>query len=274
MWFIALLACSSSPVNPCKDDADVLVQDDTEALTCAQAKIPTRYIRVLSGRPLPGGSTATGIATTKQRFLADPVGTREWLAGLRSTARQIELTPGLKGAELRSSAVWTAISDSGPIGTKDKALWNILEPALSVYARDDKEKLALTEIDMEGWVMYASLCHEAQGDGVLTVSIAQRVNIYQMQKDRFEAANRDEMVAMSSLGVVWNQVRDKWQAASYEKQQAWMADAPRPARTRGTSLGYLETVIEGDLPGHAAALHDHFGPLHFRDGPGYFTGEP
>ena len=79
---------------------------------------------------------------------------------------------------------------------------------------------------------------------------------------------------MTSFGPVWQDVRDRWQAAPYEKQQAWIQAAPRPPRLNASSLAYIESVIEGDLQGHAATLHQHFGPLYFRDGPGYFTGGP
>ncbi|MEZ4317830.1 MAG: hypothetical protein R3F61_10010 [Myxococcota bacterium] len=274
MWLIALLACSSAPENPCTDDAAVLVQEEGAELTCAGARVPTRYLRVLAGRPLPAGSTAVGVNAVKERFLENPEETLAWLDQMRAAAREIEVTPGVEGAEKRAHQVWLAITDSGPIRKSDAALWNILEPALSVYARDDEEKLALTEVDMEGWITYASLCHEVQGDGVLTLSIAQRVDIYRMIKDRFEQADRSEMAAMASLGAVWADIRDRWQAAPYERQQAWIQAAPLPDRQNGSSLAYIEAVLEGDLHGHAATMHAHFGPLHFRDGPGYFIGEP
>ncbi len=266
----SLTGCSSAPDNPCEDDATVLVESDGEALSCADARIPTRYIRVLSGRPLPAGSTARGVSHVKERFLADPAATRTWLDSLARPAKAIETSPGLKGAELRSAEVYRAIEGQSPLGFEGE-LWNLLEPALSVYATDDTEKLALTEVDMEAWITYASLCHEVQDRTVLSVSIAQRADVYQMLKDRFEQGSRDEMVALASLGPVWPDIRERWKAASYDEQQAWIKAAPRPAPLNASSLAYIETVIEGDLVGHARTMHTHFGPLHFRDGPGYFT---
>jgi hypothetical protein len=266
----ALVGCSSTPENPCPDDATVLVESDGDALTCAQAKIPTRYIRVLAGRPLPAGTTAKGVLHVKERFLADPDATTTWLQSMAKAAKAIETNPGLKGAELRSAEVYRAIKGTSPLGSEG-VLWNLVEPALSVYATDDVEKLALTEVDMEAWITYASLCHEVQDRTVLSVSIAQRADVYQMLKERFEQGSRDEMVALASLGPVWPDIRERWQAASYEKQQAWIQAAPRPAALNASSLAYIETVVEGDLVGHARTMHAHFGPLHFRDGAGYFT---
>ena len=80
--------------------------------------------------------------------------------------------------------------------------------------------------------------------------------------------------ALAAFGPIWPDVRDRWQGADYEKQQAWIQAAPRPPKLDASSLGYLEAVLEGDLTGHAKVLHAQLGPFHFRDGPGYFAQEP
>lgn len=244
------------------------------ALSCARAKIPTRWIRVLAGQPLAKGSTELGVATVAARHAADPVGTERWLDTIAAQAQKIEATPGLPGAEARSHAVWQAIAGEGPLNISDPDLGTTLAKALSVRGRDDGEKLALTENDVESWIKYASLCHEAQGLGVLRLSVAAKVDIYGMVQQRFEHGDRAEMLAIASFGPAWEHVVDRWKAASYDEQQAWIAEAPLPPPMSATSLGYFDAVIEGDVVSAAHAIHRRFGPLHFRDGPGYFTGSP
>ena len=270
---LQLLGCGASTTSSCADDS-AFVRSAAGELSCARAKIPTRWIRVLAGHALPKGATEQGITAVLARHAADPAGTERWLDTLAAEARAIEATPGLPGAELRSQAVWRAVAGEGPLTIVDADLGTMVASALSIRARDDGEKLALTENDVESWIKYASLCHEAQGSGVLRLSVAAKVDIYGMVQQRFEHGDRAEMIAIAAFGPAWEHVVDRWKAASYDEQQAWIAEAPLPPPMSATSLGYVDAVIEGDVVSAAHAIHRRFGPLHFRDGPGYFTGSP
>lgn len=268
MLFLLLTACFSGPSgNPCTED-DATIETSQGPLACERAKIPTRYLRVLSGRPLPAGATATGVTAVKQAFESDPDGTNAWLDAMKASATAIESTPGLEGAEKRAAAVYLESSSGGLLANK---LGTLPAEAMSVRARDEEEKLALTETDVESWVLYASLCHEVQGASVLRLSVANKVDLYEMVRQRFEHGDRAEMVALASFGPAWETVKPRWKAASYDEQQAWIRSAPLPPPMDASHLGYFEAVIEGDVVNAARSIHERFGPLHFRDGPGYFT---
>ena len=269
---LALFACGSdTPTHDCADDTTVLVERGEATLTCAEAKRPTRYIRTLAGTPLPAGSTATGVSAVHERFLADPAATQVWLDAIQTAGVELETTAGVAGAKARSHAIWVEHNKQGLLGDDLAA---VFQAATKVRATDDETELALTEADIEGWIAYASLCHEVQEAGVLSVSIANRVDIYALTEARFTQGDRAEQVALTSLGVVWESVRERWRAADRDKQQAWVSAAPLPPPMLASSLGYLEAIIEGDVVGHAEVLHNHLGPLHFRDGAGYFHTEP
>lgn len=268
---MSLFACGpSASSTSCSNDADVLIDGDAP-LTCADAKIPSRFVRILKGRPLPPGSAATSIQAVHARWTADPVSARSWLDGLKAAGQAIEAAHGLEGAEIRSQTIWSILKDEGPITKTDGPVWNLQDDVLSVYARDDEEKLVLTETDIEGWILFASLLHEVQGNGVLRVSVANRADVYTMVKQRFEQGDREEKLALVSLGAVWPEVVDRWKAAPYAKQQRFIQAAVVPENQPSTALGFVETVIEGDLVTNAHALHRALGPLHPRDGDGYFT---
>lgn len=267
---LALLACfgPTETAHCATDDATITTSAGT--LACTRAKIPTRYLRVLSGRPLPNGATATGIDAVVERYGSDPKGTDAWLDALEASARAIEQAPGLEGSELRAAAIYRETTSEGLLANK---LGTLPASALSVRARDEDEKLALTEHDIETWILYASLCHEVQSSGVLRLSVAQKVDLYEMVRQRFEHGDRTEMVALAAFGPTWETVVDRWKAASYDQQQAWIRQAPLPPPMDASHLAYVEAVIEGDVVNAARSIHQSFGPLHFRDGPGYFSSQ-
>ncbi len=136
------------------------------------------------------------------------------------------------------------------------------------WTADDEERLSLSEVDIEGWILYGSLCREAQGAPVLKLSVADRVHVYRQLQERFQAAPREEQVAMVSLGAFWEPVRGAWSMATYKQQQGWIAAAPLPPAMTATSLGYATTLYEGDLTRHATVLHHHLGPLPLHLPPG------
>lgn len=263
-----LLACSTSTTAPtCGDDASPFVG----TLTCADAKAPARYIRLLAGKPLAPGSLALSIEYVRSRHAADPTATTTWVNTLSAEARALEQATGLEAAEMRSTALWRLLRGKGPITEADTDLWNLQDSTLSVWSTDDEEQLALTETDIEGWIRFASLGHEVQGQRPITLSIANKADVYRTTAARFKQGDRTEQIALTSLGVVWPEVTKRWKAAPYAKQQRVIQGGVWPAPT-GTGAGYVREVIEGDLVTNAYAVHQVLGPLHFRDGDGYFSG--
>src|SRR6185436_3303091 len=122
---------------------------------------------------------------------------------------------GLDGAERRATRVWAAEHGEDLIRAADGDLWNVQQRAMSVWTKDDEEKIAMTESDLEAWIRYASLCREAQGGGVLRISVADRVTVYRSLIDRFDAGDRSVQLALVSFGAVWTQVTDAWHSASF-----------------------------------------------------------
>lgn len=270
-WMIALLACDTAPL--CERPADPLVTVGTDTLACADAETAERYVVRLSGRELSPGDRQLAYIGVRERFERDPAGTRAWLQEMTAIGATVELKTDMPGAALRSQAVWRAISGQGPIREGDGTLWNLQKRALSVWARDDEEQLALTETDIEGWIRYVSLCREAQGTTPLRLSIADRVTTYEMMVDVFGSSPREQQVAMASLGAYWPEIRHRWAIASYEDQQAWIAAAPLPPPMEASSLGYAEEVVRGDLTRHAKTLQGHLGPFTLGFGERAFTAE-
>ncbi len=255
-----LLGCG--PKVDCADPASPLAEVDGQVLTCAEGAEIVEWMQILGGRPLPArGDGELAQAAVAMGFVADPAATRGWMGAVRERGAALAVRTGLDAAEARSREVWLADRGEGLVGPDDGWLWNLQQRTLSVWTKDDEEQLALTESDLEGWIRYASLCREAQGGGVVRVSVADRVTVYQMLIDRFDAADRANQVALASLGPVWPQVVDAWAAAPYEQQQAWIAAAPLPPPMTATSLAYVGAVFEGDLVRHARALQEVLGPF-------------
>lgn len=266
---LSLLACSSSSSTgpSCSDDASAFVG----TLTCADAKAPARYVRLLAGKPLAPGSLSTSIAFVRERHQQAPEATETWVRAIVDEARALEQATGLAAAEMRSTAIWRLVREQGPITKAHAELWNLQDTTLSIWSTDDEEQLALTETDIEGWIRFASLGHEVQGQRPITLSIANKADVYRTTAARFQQGDRAEQLALTSLGVVWPEVTKRWKAAPYAKQQRVIRGGVWP-RPTGTGLGYVQAVIEGDLVTNAHVIHDVLGPLHFRDGDGYFTG--
>lgn len=268
-WLLVLLACDTAPL--CEQPTDTLATAGADALACADAEVAHRYVVRLSGRELSPGDRQLAYIGVRDRFARDPAGTRAWLDEMAAIGATVELKTDMTGAEIRSQAVWRAISGQGPIRESDGTLWNLQSRALSVWARDDEEQLALTETDIEGWIRYISLCREAQGTQPLRLSIADRVTTYEMMVEVFGGSTREGQIAMASMGAFWPEVRHRWAVASYEDQQAWIAAAPLPPPMEASSLGYAEAVARGDLVRHARTLQHHIGPFTLGFGEKAFT---
>lgn len=260
--FVALLALwSCGKTIDCSDPASSIAEVGEHALTCHEAGWALGWIELLAARPVASGDRGLAYKALEAKFLADPEGTGRWLESMRTAGAELALAGGLAGAESRATLVWRTHEGKGPIGPDAAELWAIQKRTLAVWSTDTDEQLALTESDIEAWIRYGSLCREAQQGGTLRISVADRVSVYRMIQDRFDAGSRSDQIALSSMGPAWKRVPDAWRLASYHQQQSWIAAAPLPPPMTATSLGYAEALIEGDVAGHAAALQQEIGPF-------------
>lgn len=255
---LALLAGCGARID-CSDPEALAAEHLDQRLSCEEAGRGVAYLQLLAGRPLTDPQRDRILRAIVASFRKDPQGTRDWLEALRVEGRAVEGGAGMEGAERRGTRVWRAVAGDGFPEHAD--LRAARDEALAVWARDDEERLALTEMDIEGWIHYASLCREVQGGGPLRLSLSDRVQVYRMVRTAFEEGSREEQIALLAIGPYWGQIREGWQMASYERQQAWIAAAPLPPPMTATSLGYLEAVLRGDLPRHAEVLHRQIGPF-------------
>jgi hypothetical protein len=270
VWLGAMLGCGSAP--SCANGADVLVEAGGQRLTCGEADVVPRYLARLSGRGLAQGDRGLALGAIGDKFTADPAGTRKWLEDVTVAGAQLEGPQGLPGAEKLSHAVWQTQSGHGLISPSDDQLWNLSQRTLSIWGKDDQEQLALTENDIEGWIRYMSLCREAQNADTLKLSVADRVTVYSMVVDAFNGGTREQQVALVAIGPFWSEVKDRWQSATYEQQQSWLKSAPLPPPMAASSLGYAETLLQGDVARHARVLHEQLGPFSLGYGETPFAG--
>lgn len=257
---VALLAGCFSDRVVCESREQILVDADGDALTCADADTVVDWIEVLAARPADK-QRAMATAGLRDRYRADPAGTRAWLEQVDEQRKQITAEKDFTAAERRSEVLYAVVKGQGLVTPDDGSLWKAVDKAISVWNTHDEDRLALAEADIEAWILYGSLCRQVQGAGVLRISVADRVTVYNTVGERWKHGTRTERVALTALGPFWHSVKNKWNLASYETQQAWATNAPLPPAMTATSLGYLEAVLEGDLIGHAASIHEVLGPL-------------
>jgi len=256
---LVLSGCGGGEV--CEDDAQVLA-GGTDGLTCGDLAETQQYVQILAGRKTRDPDLRQLRRGLMKRFRRDPAATRSQIDAVRLEVARLSALTGLEAADARSTAVHDAVRGKGPLGPAADKARGALDRTVAVWAWDDEERLALTEVDIEGWVYYGSLCREAQDASPLRLSVADRVAVYRMLTDRFDAGNREEQVALAAIGPFWPEVRERWQASSFQRQQAWIAAAPLPPPMVATSKGYLSTLVEGDVVAHARVLHESLGPFH------------
>ncbi len=265
------LGCSSSV--SCDRPDQVLSTTAGRSLTCGEARAAIDYVGLLAGRPMSRGDRRIALRALKDRFEDDPEATEAWLGEVDGKRRSLARMSGLVGAEARAKAVHLAHEGQGPIRSSHEALFGAQKRTLQVWSSDEDEDLALSEADIEGWIRYASLCREAQQGGPLRVSVADRVTVYRMLRERFERGSREEKIALTSMGAFWPRVAEAWAAAPYDTQQEWIGNAPLPGPMTATSLGYAEAIFDGDILAHARVLGDVLGPFTVGPGEPIATGE-
>lgn len=260
---IALLAsvwlgCGGPDVD-CASPSDVIAESDGEALSCRRADWLVDYWELLRASTLPNSDRRLVRRALAARFDDDPKGTVALLGDVRERGRHLAGLRGDAATRARSTQVFEAHSGAGPF--TDGELDRLQRKLIPIWGSSETAHVALTESDVEAWIRYASLCREVQGGTPLRISVADRLGVYRTVQQRFEGGSTDEQVAMGALGSSWLQIQRAWILASYEEQQAWIADAPLPGPMTGSSVDYLRAIVTGDVAGHVRELERHFGPF-------------
>jgi hypothetical protein len=222
---------------------------------------------MLSGRTLTEKATDRLRIAIRRGFEASPVETQHRLNRAAEFAAEVRGMTGSSAAERRAELLWSEASGAGVFSGEDDPIGTTVGESLSVWTKDDTERLAVTEMDIEGFIRFGSLCREVQDGGPLRISIADRLHINGVVEDHFHTGNRLQKVAILSIGSMFWALRDRWAVATYADQQAWVRAAPLPAPMTGTSVEYLDALLAGDVLGHAHAMHAILGPLGLKPAP-------
>jgi hypothetical protein len=257
---VALAGCGPS-LPTCDAPTDVFASGAGGVLTCQESRVIEEATALLKGHPVPRVPREAIEARVIEGFASNPAGLRARLAAASELVASLRSARDAEAAELRSRLTWEVTAGEHPMVRDDASLRTAVASAVSVWTRDDAERLVLTESDIEGWVRYGSLCGEAQQRPPLKVSVADRVGVYSDEKDRFLKADRATKVAILTVGAFWTTVHDAWPSVSYEQQQRWTSVAIFPPPMEATSLAYLDALLETDPRSHSAAIIAGFGPL-------------
>ncbi len=243
---------------PCDTPEATLAEGSS--VTCAEVQPIVDLTRVLAARPLQDGQRRGLYDALAAAAVDRPDALRERAKVAAATLQPMVEASGFRAATLRSQAIAHLHRADGALPTEGwaEAAAQTLA-AVAVWERAEDQ--VLTEVDIEGLLRLASLCREAQGGTPLRISIADRVSLYQLVRDRFRSGDASQRSAMLSVGPFWPDIRIGWQMASYEVQQRWIASAPLPPPMVTDSAGYVAAVLDGDLAGIVLALHDALGTL-------------
>ncbi len=261
-WLVALvglLACSE-PLD-CSLPETVVARDGSALLLCSDVATVVEWVRLDAARPLRVGDedrVSDALIAAWAGHGAEIRGRID--AATVALAAQRERT-GLDAARARAHAIFATQAGQGPFDASSGDLFAVWQGAVHVWATHAGDGLAIGEADLEGWLRVASLCREVQGGGALRLSVADRVTVYRTITDRFASGSTDDRVALSAAGAFLGGIEAAWRAAPYEQQQLFVQGAPLPPPMTATSLGYVETVLTGDVAGTIRALHQVLGPL-------------
>jgi hypothetical protein len=233
-----------------------------DALACTEALWAVRYVETLAARSLEPRDRLAVLDAIARRHAGQPAALQESLAAARAFLAGLAALPPMDAAEARSLQVWKFLQGDGAIaGSEADGLQAAGRRAIGVWSVDDTQRLVLTEMDVEGWIRYASLCREVQGGGALRVSVSDRVTVYGEVQARFDEGDRARKISMTAMGPYWTSTRLRWQESSYEEQRRWIDAAPLPPPMTATSLGYVAALLDGSITAHVTTLHDQLGPL-------------
>lgn len=245
----------------CESKDTVLSQHSSDTLTCGDAAGVREYFQFLASRSLTANQNGRLYAGLRHRHGKNPSEVRSQIVRTRAILSESLQVHGLARAEYRSHAVWRTRMGKGPFTEAHGVEWDIFQGAVAVWARSDEQELALTEMDIEGWIRFGSLCREVQGGSPLRISIANREHIYRQMSRRFDTLKRSDQIGRVGIGMFWDAITLRWQSASYERQQSWVRVAPLPPAMNATSRAYMEAVMELPPGRSAEVLHEVLGPF-------------
>ncbi len=245
----------------CATPSEVLVAGDADALSCADIDTVVGWVELLASRSIGEREVELVRNDWTRRYTRDSTATRSAVTELSSQTASLLALRGFEGSEARADFVWSSAGGETRLGDADSTSVDVLQRALAPWSTDTDHKLILTEMDIEGWIKYASLCREIQGGSPLTLSVADRVVLYSQIVAAFEGKSREEQLSVLSMGPVWPSMQERWPGVTYEIQQVWVEAAPLPGPMTATSLGYSSAVFDEDLRSHAVALHNAMGSL-------------
>lgn len=237
-----------------------MAQSDSGHLQCGQVEPLLELIDLSAGRPMDGTNRGQVFKAARSAWLKDPAAVERWLAEVGGVRLEFRDLRGAEAASRRTALLHAWASGGGVFGG-ESPVSSILWKHVAIRAEDPADKTVLTEMDVEGWLYFASLCREAQGGNSLQISIADKLTAYRMIEERYQRSSTRERQAMSRIGPFWGPIRRTWKRATYEEQQSWIQIAPLPPPMTGTSLAYLEAVIEGPIVGLVDTLHLQLGPF-------------
>ena len=260
--FLGLSSCSwISPPTYCEGSSDVLV-DGAQPLSCDDAMVAVTYVSMTAGRRTGKADRNLILGDIKAIYSADPDFTRTALNDAAQAVARMKSVSGMEAARARSEEAYRAVTENGPLSSdRTPAARDSLKRRVAPWLVDHETQLVLDESDIEGWIRYASLCREVQSGGPLKLSINNREQVYREVKRGFEDGSEQQKEGWIAFGGFWNTIEDRWRAATYEEQQAWIQVAPLPPPMTGTSMGYASVIFEGDARQHAATFHEKLGPL-------------
>ncbi len=252
--------CGGPP--ECTSHEVQLATAEGATLRCADVDLLIDWTTVLAGRPVQEGLRRSLRSGLLEVFGDAPRDFDRLRARLTADLAQLEGGEGLDAGLRRSALAYRALN--GPDALPDGAARRALRAAIAPWGEHPAEGLLLSEIDIEGWVFYASLAHEVQGRGPLRLSVGDRLAVYRQVQDRFRSGSAADRRALVGFGAFWWSARERWAAASFEQQQTWGASAPLPNPPPDLPLAYLDAMLAGPVDAHAGTFHELIGPLRLR----------
>ncbi|MGC6494754.1 MAG: hypothetical protein ACON5B_18090 [Myxococcota bacterium] len=239
----------------------MLFESEDLSVACADVAGVQTWAEGLAGRALTPGQRRALMDGLYADYKRDPQGAVRRVDEASAASKTLAQT-GLPAALGRSKRILQALEGDAIYASEAQGdVVSVLSSATSIWEFDRDAQLVLTESDVEGWIRYASLCREAQGASALRVSIADRVTVYAMVRERFRDGTVADRQSLIQIGAMWSSIREGWMRAPYGRQQQWIREAPLPPPMMATSLGYLSALLETDLPRHAEVTHRVLGPL-------------
>jgi hypothetical protein len=217
-------------------------------------------VDVMAGRSQDKSARSLILYALQGEWSKKPVEMSRWLEDVAVLREELRGLRGFEAAKRRTALLYEWKTGAGLLG-EESSVSRLFWSQVSVWAVEDSDQTVLTEMDIEGWIFYASLCREAQGGTPLRISVADRVTVYRMVEARFKDSRSGDRQALLAIGPFWGEIRRVWLRAAYEEQQSWIQIAPLPPPMTATSLGYFESVLERDLGLLVGSLHRELGPF-------------